>query len=242
MIPRHKAPWGTCQNETSCFLQPLCNAWNDSCQTCRKLTKHRSEFPQSLPCQSGKELSKQPRWLWSRREAMWWLERLVLWAFHCWKEPLWGWQGLGELHIRCAHVPPSHICCCAVLLSCTPNAPAPPRRNCTACKLRGRSCQNACVNHKNHLHSEVEQVFREKWCLSLFFIPESQNSFMRYKTENWRIKSFELTSLFLAEDLVGKFTFASQSYSVLESDGFLEVDVLFHRSPPWVPIRVYSCS
>jgi len=31
---------------------------------------------------------------------------------------------------------------------------------------------------------------------------------------------------------MGKFTFGAPSYSVLESAGFLEVDVLFHRKKP----------
>ncbi|CAH1797885.1 unnamed protein product [Owenia fusiformis] len=35
-----------------------------------------------------------------------------------------------------------------------------------------------------------------------------------------------------SEDLFGKFTFAAPSYSVLESAGILEIDVLFHRRPP----------
>ncbi|XP_074650756.1 sodium/calcium exchanger 1-like [Tubulanus polymorphus] len=35
-----------------------------------------------------------------------------------------------------------------------------------------------------------------------------------------------------SEELCGKFTFASPSYSVLESTGFLEVDILFYRSKP----------
>ncbi|XP_071964302.1 sodium/calcium exchanger 3-like isoform X2 [Antedon mediterranea] len=35
-----------------------------------------------------------------------------------------------------------------------------------------------------------------------------------------------------ASSLVGKFTFASQSYSVLESAGKLDIDILFHRKPP----------
>ena len=36
----------------------------------------------------------------------------------------------------------------------------------------------------------------------------------------------------VSDELVGKFTFAAPSYSVLESAGVLEIDVLFHRRPP----------
>ena len=36
----------------------------------------------------------------------------------------------------------------------------------------------------------------------------------------------------ISEDLVGKFTLASSSYSVLESAGIITIDVLFHRRPP----------
>ena len=35
-----------------------------------------------------------------------------------------------------------------------------------------------------------------------------------------------------AEDLKGKFTFALPNYTVMESAGKLEIDVLFHRSAP----------
>ena len=35
-----------------------------------------------------------------------------------------------------------------------------------------------------------------------------------------------------AEDLCGKFTFSAPSYSVLESAGTLEVEIIFHRKKP----------
>ena len=42
-----------------------------------------------------------------------------------------------------------------------------------------------------------------------------------------------LTDVYVVtEELLGKFTFAAPSYSVLESAGIIEIDVLFHRRPP----------
>ncbi|XP_033124004.1 sodium/calcium exchanger 2-like isoform X2 [Anneissia japonica] len=46
------------------------------------------------------------------------------------------------------------------------------------------------------------------------------------------IQSHRQTDVPPAASLVGTFTFASQSYSVLESAGKLDIDVLFHRKPP----------
>ncbi|XP_013418432.1 sodium/calcium exchanger 2 isoform X2 [Lingula anatina] len=44
-----------------------------------------------------------------------------------------------------------------------------------------------------------------------------------------RVQSIHNLKTTMPEDLVGKFTFAAHSYSVLESAGILEIDVLFHR-------------
>jgi len=38
--------------------------------------------------------------------------------------------------------------------------------------------------------------------------------------------------------MLGKFTFAASSYSVLESAGVLEVEVLFHRKTPTTPTPI----
>jgi len=46
------------------------------------------------------------------------------------------------------------------------------------------------------------------------------------------------STLHVVVSMLGKFTFAASSYSVLESAGVLEVEVLFHRKTPTTPTPI----
>ncbi|XP_053406263.1 sodium/calcium exchanger 3-like isoform X13 [Mercenaria mercenaria] len=62
--------------------------------------------------------------------------------------------------------------------------------------------------------------------------PKNKHSMSDVVDAQMKIKKQEKEGKKPEGDLIGKFTFSSDRYAVLESAGFLEVDILFHRNIP----------